>query len=323
MEDYRTVRGTATGEYEEKKSRFIAQLSFADSEEAAVAFLEQVRAANRTARHNVYAYRLRAGNRERYSDDGEPAKTAGTPALEVLQHSGLTDLIVVVTRYFGGVLLGTGGLVRAYTTATARALENAEVVTVRSVVELQVTVDYALYERASLLIDAAGAKQAPPEFTDRVTLRWQMPEHTEAPLLEQLRELTRGSAQVTVSDPFYAPFKKTKSFLQTDTELPPSTWPMCYNCRSAAIGIGCAQRGGEKPEKQKEDLYGCASENRGDRTPYLCTVGDLQRCKPWPRRTGAAGPAAPGVPAGSRPGAALQGLPASQAENAGVPFAGR
>ena len=108
MEDYRTVRGTATGEYEEKKSRFIAQLSFADSEEAAVAFLEQVRAANRTARHNVYAYRLRAGNRERYSDDGEPAKTAGTPALEVLQHSGLTDLIVVVTRYFGGVLLGTG-----------------------------------------------------------------------------------------------------------------------------------------------------------------------------------------------------------------------
>ena len=196
MEDYRTIHGTATGEYEEKKSRFIAALSFADSEESAVAFLEQVRA----------AYRLREGNRERYSDDGEPAKTAGTPALEVLQHSGLTDLIVVVTRYFGGVLLGTGGLVRAYTTATARALENAEVVTVRSVVELRVTVDYSLYERASLLIDAAGAKQAAPQFTDRVTLCWQMPEHTEGPLLEQLRELTRGSAQVTVSDPFYAPF---------------------------------------------------------------------------------------------------------------------
>ena len=202
MEDYRTIRGTALGEYEEKKSRFIAQLSFADSEEAAVAFLEKVRAENRTARHNVYAYRLR----ERYSDDGEPAKTAGTPALEVLQHSGLTDLIVVVTRYFGGVLLGTGGLVRAYTTATARALENAEVVTVRSVVELSVTVDYSLYERASLLIQAAGAKLADPEFTDRVALRWQMPEGTEAPLLEQLRELTRGGAQVAVSDPFYAPF---------------------------------------------------------------------------------------------------------------------
>ena len=192
MEDYRTIRGTAIGEYEEKKSRFIAQLAFADSEEKAVAFLEQVRAANRTARHNVYAYRLREGSRERYSDDGEPAKTAGTPALEVLQHSGLTDLIVVVTRYFGGVLLGTGGLVRAYTTATARALENAEVVTVRSVVELEVTVDYALYERAALLIHAAGAKLADPQFTDRVTLHWQMPEGTEPPLLEQLRELTRS-----------------------------------------------------------------------------------------------------------------------------------
>ena len=119
MEDYRTIRGTAVGEYEEKKSRFIAQLSFADSEEAAVAFLEQVRAANRTARHNVYAYRLREGNRERYSDDGEPAKTAGTPALEVLQHSGLTDLIVVITRYFGGGLLGTGGVGGAGTPAAA------------------------------------------------------------------------------------------------------------------------------------------------------------------------------------------------------------
>jgi uncharacterized YigZ family protein len=206
LEDYRTIRGTATGEYEEKKSRFIAQLSFADSEEAALAFLEQVRAANRTARHNVYAYRLRAGNRERYSDDGEPAKTAGTPALEVLQHSGLTDLIVVITRYFGGVLLGTGGLVRAYTTATAEALKNAEVVTVRSVVQLEVSVDYSLYERAKLLVEAAGAKLDPPQFTDRVTLCWIMPEHTEAPLLEQLGELTRGSAQVRVSEPFYAPF---------------------------------------------------------------------------------------------------------------------
>ncbi len=206
MEDYRTVRGVSIGEYEEKKSRFIARLSFADTEETAIDFLEQVRAENRTARHNVYAYRLRSGNRERYSDDGEPAKTAGTPALEVLQHSGLTDLIVVVTRYFGGVLLGTGGLVRAYTTATSRALENAEIVTVRSVVRLNVTVDYALYERASLLIDAAGAKQSPPQFTDRVSLSWQMPEHTEGPLLEQLRELTRGSACITVSDPFYAPF---------------------------------------------------------------------------------------------------------------------
>ena len=206
MEDYRTVSGTSTAEYEEKKSRFIAQLAFADTEEKALAFLEQVRAANRTARHNVYAYRLREGSRERYSDDGEPAKTAGTPVLEVLQHSGLVDVICVVTRYFGGTLLGTGGLVRAYTTAAADALKAAEVVTVRSVVRLSVTVDYSLYERASLLVDAAGAKQAPPQFTDKVTLEWTMPEGTQNTLVTQLTELTRGGAQIACSEPFYAPF---------------------------------------------------------------------------------------------------------------------
>ena len=205
MPDYKTLRGTSTFTYEEKRSRFIATAAFADTEEKALAVLNAVRAANRTARHNVYAYVLQNG-RTRYSDDGEPAKTAGTPALEVLQHSGLTDLIVVITRYFGGVLLGTGGLVRAYTTATSRALEAAEVVTVRSVVALDVTVDYGLYERADLLIKAAGSKLAEPEFTDKVTLRWQMPEHTEGPLLTQLQELTRGTANVTVSEPFYAAF---------------------------------------------------------------------------------------------------------------------
>lgn len=206
MEDYRTISGTATAEYEEKKSRFIAQLAFADTEEKALAFLEQVRAANRTARHNVYAYRLRQGSRERYSDDGEPAKTAGTPVLEVLQHSGLVDVICVVTRYFGGTLLGTGGLVRAYTTATADALKAATVVTVRSVVRLSVTVDYSLYERADLLIRAAETRPEPPQFTDKVTLEWIMPEGTQGPLVTQLTELTRGGAAIAVSDPFYAPF---------------------------------------------------------------------------------------------------------------------
>ena len=205
MEEYRTIRGTASGEYEEKKSRFIAAAAHVETEAEAVAFLEQIRAANRTARHNVYAYKLRAGNRERYSDDGEPAKTAGTPVLEVIGHSGLTDLIVVVTRYFGGILLGTGGLVRAYTTAASSALASADQVTVQPVVRLTTTVDYPLYERVTLLIGAAGGKLADPVFTDRVSLEWQMRAGTQAPLLEQLRELTRGQGKVEVSDPFYGP----------------------------------------------------------------------------------------------------------------------
>ena len=120
MADYKTIRGTAIFEYEEKRSRFIATASFADTEEKALAVLNAVRTANRTARHNVYAYVLQNG-RTRYSDDGEPAKTAGTPVLETIGHAGVADVIVVVTRYFGGILLGTGGLVRAYTAAASGA----------------------------------------------------------------------------------------------------------------------------------------------------------------------------------------------------------
>ena len=192
-----------------KKSRFITLLAHTDGVAAAKAFVESVRADHPDARHHCVAWVAGPPDDSQqlgFSDDGEPAGTAGKPMLAQLMGSGVGEITAVVVRYYGGILLGTGGLVRAYTTATARALEAAEVVTVRSVMELEVTVDYSLYERAALLIQAAGAKLADPQFTDRVTLRWQMPEHTEAPLLEQLRELTRGSAQVAVSDPFYAPF---------------------------------------------------------------------------------------------------------------------
>ena len=207
MNGYRTIAHESEIEIVIKKSRFIGYAFLVSSAEEANEKLAALRKRQWDASHHCSAYVLGADKQlQKYSDDGEPQGTAGMPILQVLHHKDVTNTMVVVVRYFGGVLLGTGGLVRAYTTATARALENAEVVTVRSVVELSVTVDYSLYERASLLIDAAGAKQAAPQFTDRVTLCWQMPEHTEGPLLEQLRELTRGGAQVHVSEPFYAPF---------------------------------------------------------------------------------------------------------------------
>ena len=108
MESYRTVQGTAEAELEDRRSRFIAQLSFADTEEKALAFLDTVRARHKTASHNVYAYVLREGARMRYSDDGEPQKTSGLPTLEAIRHAGVTDCVIVTTRYFGGTLLGTG-----------------------------------------------------------------------------------------------------------------------------------------------------------------------------------------------------------------------
>ena len=206
MAEYYVPAQNSETEFTEKRSRFIGHLWRVESEEEAREKIAQTKAKYYDARHNCWCYLIREGGITRYSDDGEPQGTAGQPMLEVFRREGVENVCCVVTRYFGGVLLGTGGLVRAYTTATARALENAEVVTVRSVIELSVTVDYSLYERASLLIQGAGAKLAEPEFTDRVALRWQMPEGTEGPLLEQLRELTRGGANVSVSKPFYAPF---------------------------------------------------------------------------------------------------------------------
>ena len=205
MEDYTTIQGTATAEIEEKRSRFIANASFVDNEQAALDFLANIRAQHRTARHNVYAYVLREGNRVRYSDDGEPAKTAGLPVLEAIQHSGVTDCIIVVTRYFGGTLLGTGGLVRAYTASATAALQQAKIVTVRSCVSVEIILDYSLYERAVLLFQGAGAQLEEPVFSDKVALKGILPAGEEAPLAIALQELTRG-VQPQISAPFYLPF---------------------------------------------------------------------------------------------------------------------
>lgn len=206
LEAYTTIAGVASATLVEKKSEFIATASFADTEQAALDFLGSVRAAHRSASHNVYAYLLRQGARTRYSDDGEPQKTAGLPVLEVLRHSGLTDLVLVVTRYFGGTLLGTGGLVRAYTGAAQAALEKAERVTVRPCVRLRVELAYPLYEQAMRLAGAAGAKVEETAFTDKVTLCLLLLAGAEGPLLGQLKELCHGRLQAEQSPPFYTPF---------------------------------------------------------------------------------------------------------------------
>lgn len=206
MQPYQTLRGAAEGTVVEKKSEFIAAVAPVDSEQTALAFLETVRARHRTARHNVYAYLLQEGGRTRYSDDGEPAKTAGLPVLEVLQHAGLTDVICVVTRYFGGVLLGTGGLVRAYTAAAQAALAAAEVVRVSPCVRLTVTLAYPLYDRAATLAAAAGAKTEDTVYSDQVTLRLLLPDGNGQALAAKLTELSRGQAAIALSDPFFAVF---------------------------------------------------------------------------------------------------------------------
>lgn len=206
MDSYTTVKGEAVAEIVEKKSRFIASVCHVETEAEALAFLDRIRSENRMARHNVYAYILREGSRVRYSDDGEPQKTAGLPTIEAIQHAGLTDVIVVVTRYFGGVLLGTGGLVRAYTQSTQAGLDAAEKVTVSRCVDVIVDISYPLYEQALRVIEESGAKVSRTDFTDEVRLSLLMLDGTEGDLLLKLTELCRGQQRVCVGEPYDAPF---------------------------------------------------------------------------------------------------------------------
>ena len=209
MASYLTIEGRVQAEIEEKKSRFIAQLCHVESEEEALAFLEEIKATHRMARHNVYAYILRGSGatpRIRYSDDGEPQKTEGLPTLQVLQHAELTDVIAVVTRYFGGTLLGTGGLVRAYTQATQAAIEAATKVTISSCVDITITIPYALYDQLNHTIGHYEAKIMHTNYTDTVTLVVRMLEGTEKDLLKALTELCHGNEIVSTSDPFDAAF---------------------------------------------------------------------------------------------------------------------
>ena len=206
MDSYETIEGTAEARIEEKKSEFIAHAAFADTEEKALAFLEAVRARHRTASHNVYAYALREGARTRYSDDGEPAKTSGLPTLEAIRHANLTDCIVVTTRYFGGTLLGTGGLVRAYTAAASAALAAAKRVTVRLCVRGRLRIDYALYEPAQRILATAGAKTEAPAFAERVTIPFRLLSGGEDPLRAALNDLCRGGADLAFQPPAFEPF---------------------------------------------------------------------------------------------------------------------
>ena len=161
----------------------------------------------------MYAYVLRSadgegagGERVRYSDDGEPQKTAGLPTLEVIRHAGLTDIAVVVTRYFGGVLLGTGGLVRAYTQATQAGIAAAQQVTVSRCVDVTVTMPYSSYEQVKRLALECGAKVVDEQFTDQVVLVARMLDGTQEAFLVKLSELMHGRERVQATEPFDAVF---------------------------------------------------------------------------------------------------------------------
>lgn len=209
MSEYATISGRSIAEIEEKKSRFIAHLAHVESEEEALSFLEEIRTEHRMARHNVYAYILRgegASERIRYSDDGEPQKTAGLPTLQTLQHAGLTDIACVVTRYFGGTLLGTGGLVRAYTQATQSAIAKSERVTVSVCIDITLRIAYPLYDQMVRIAAECNAKTLDTQYADTVTLTLRMLDGTQESFLTKVKELCHGQEDIDISKPLNAIF---------------------------------------------------------------------------------------------------------------------
>ncbi len=192
MSEYRTVRGEGRAEIEEKRSVFIGSAAFVTSEEEAWAFIERIRSEFPDARHNVYAYLLREGSKTRYSDDKEPQGTAGIPVLEVLRKNECLDCVIVVTRYFGGILLGAGGLARAYTEAAVAALRAAEPVLRREVLLYGFSCGYAEYPRLRQLLERCGAAVEEPTFGAEVEVRYSVPAHEAERFLLEIRDLSGG-----------------------------------------------------------------------------------------------------------------------------------
>lgn len=196
-ESYRILTEQGYGEIVEKKSRFIASLSPAETEEEALAFIESVRKKYYDARHNCFAFILgEGGELERCSDDGEPSGTAGRPMLEVLRGEGLTKTAAVVTRYFGGTLLGTGGLVRAYTQAIQEALEHCHAVTMRYGFRYRITADYTLTGKLQYLLAKRQITIEDTVYTDKVEFHVLVPPEKEEGMIKEMIET--ASAKVLI-----------------------------------------------------------------------------------------------------------------------------
>lgn len=203
---YTTIKGRAEDSFIEKRSEFIGYLAHVTTNDDAVAFINEIKAKHRKATHNVYAYILREGNTTRYSDDGEPQGTAGVPVLDVLQKKGLTDVCCVVTRYFGGILLGGGGLVRAYSHATAIAIDSATIMDMCSCYQLNFSMDYNLYGKVNYVLPEFDVKLLDTQFTDCVTITLLVKvEHYQA-LYDRLVDVSNGAIVVKQSEEMYMDF---------------------------------------------------------------------------------------------------------------------
>ena len=192
MTPYTTLKGEGTSRYEEKKSVFLGFARPLTTEKEALDFIAEIKGAYPDARHHVYAYLLRENNLTRYSDDREPQGTAGMPVLDLLKKTGCTDAGIVVVRYFGGTLLGTGGLVRAYTAAAKASLESAGVVTYRPFAECRLAVNYADYQKILPFLSQFGALIDGTDFGTSVTVSCAVQSEELERFARELSNLTGG-----------------------------------------------------------------------------------------------------------------------------------
>lgn len=203
-EPYRVIVEEGTGEITEKKSRFIATVKRVGSEEEAVAFVEAMKKKYWDASHNCSAMVIgERGELTRCSDDGEPSGTAGRPMLEVLLSEKLRNAAVVVTRYFGGTLLGTGGLVRAYTQAVREGLSGCKLGTMRAGVRLEVLTDYNGIGKILYIMGTKGIEPEDSLYTDTVQLVLLVPAEDKEALCKEFTEATAGKAKITVKEELY------------------------------------------------------------------------------------------------------------------------
>lgn len=197
LTEYRTVVQNGTGEIVEKKSRFIANVIEIASEEDATEQIEKLKKQYWDARHNCWAYILGEDQPiERFSDDGEPSGTAGKPILEVIRGEDLRNVLIVVTRYFGGTLLGTGGLVRAYTSASKEGLANSVVVTRTYGYRLMIQTDYTGLGKIQYILGERGIPIVNSEYTEAVSIEVQVKIEDEKSLIDEITEGTNGQAVI-------------------------------------------------------------------------------------------------------------------------------
>ena len=198
MSGYITVKQHGTAEYEDRKSVFIGHAMPVSNESDALSFLESVKKHYPDARHHVYAYVLRENSIMRFSDDREPQGTAGMPVLDVIRKRGCTDVVIVVVRYFGGTLLGTGGLVRAYTSAALGALEAAEIMKYDVYSSASVTVTYSDFGKISAALEECSARTEDTDYAENVTLLVKLPKSNFADFEKKITEATSGRAEIEV-----------------------------------------------------------------------------------------------------------------------------